>query len=127
LRSDKNHTKRPGNSFRADSLQQLRRLSGGRTVRHVRQIDRSQDAAAAAVVPFVCKSDLGRRQAGVCRLDVGMSGAVESGRERGHSNIDTNHPELPFAASGTEGQLTRDFLSIEPVDFLLSLGAFVNR
>jgi hypothetical protein len=54
LRSDKNQAKRSGSSFRADSLQPLCRLFGGPHVRHVRQMDRSQDAGAASAVPVVC-------------------------------------------------------------------------
>src|SRR5712664_258940 len=53
LRSDKNQAKRSGSSFRADSLQPLCRLFGGPHVRHVRQMDRSQDAGAASAVPVV--------------------------------------------------------------------------
>ena len=54
LRSDKSQAKRSGSSFRADSLQPLCRLFGGPHVRHVRQMDRSQDAGAASAVPVVC-------------------------------------------------------------------------
>jgi predicted nuclease of predicted toxin-antitoxin system len=59
---------------------------GGRTAPHVRQIDRSQDAGAAAAVAVDCKSDAGRRQARGSRSDVVMSGIVDSG----HGNIDAN-------------------------------------
>jgi hypothetical protein len=54
LRSDKNQAKRSDSSFRADSLHPLCRLFGGPHVRHVRQMDRSQDAGAASAVPVVC-------------------------------------------------------------------------
>jgi putative membrane protein len=50
----RNQAKRSGSSFRVDSLQPLCRLFGGPHVRHVRQMDRSQDAEAASAVPVVC-------------------------------------------------------------------------
>jgi hypothetical protein len=72
---------------------------GGRTARHVRQIDRSRDAGAAAAD---CKSDEGRRQARGSRSDVVMSGIVDSGQQRGHGNIDANEPEAAVGL-GNEG------------------------
>ena len=55
------------------------------------QIDRSQDAGAAAAVAVVCREGAGRQQADGSRSDVVMSGVVDSGRESGPgNNIDAN-------------------------------------
>jgi hypothetical protein len=57
-----------------------------------RQIERSQDAEAAAAMSVVCRTRAGRRRADRSRSDVVMSGVVDSGRESGHGNIDANDP-----------------------------------
>ena len=83
----------PGSRFRAGSLQSTCRIFGDRTCVTCRQIERSQDAGVAAAVLVLCRSGAGRRQADGSLLDVAMSGVVDSGRERGHGNIDANDPE----------------------------------
>ena len=65
-------------------------------VRHVRQIDRRQDAGTAAAVPVVCRSDAGRRQADGSRSGAGMSGVKDGGRERGYGDIDATDPSRHF-------------------------------
>jgi hypothetical protein len=62
-------------------------------VRHVRQIDRRQDAGTAAAVPVVCRSDARQTALGPARE---MSGVKDSGRERGHGDIDANNPSRHF-------------------------------
>ena len=92
LRSDKNQTSTRQQIRVAGSLQSICRIFGDRTCVTRRQIERSQDAGAAAAVPVVCRSGAGRRQADGSRSDVVMSGVVDSGRESGHGNIDANDP-----------------------------------
>jgi hypothetical protein len=67
--------KRPGSFSRADSLPSLCRPFGWLHVRHVRQVDRGQDAGTAAVVPVVCRSDAGQRQADGPRPRLGLTPA----------------------------------------------------
>src|SRR3984893_773019 len=62
LGSDKNQAKRSGSSFRADSLQPLCRLFGGPHVRHVRQMDRRQDAGGESAGTVGGRSKAGKRQ-----------------------------------------------------------------
>src|SRR5258708_5913755 len=102
----KTQPKHSRSRFRAGSLQSTRRIFRDRTCVKCRQIERSQDAGAAAAVPFVCKSDAGRRQADGSRSNVVMSGVVDS-REVGHGNIDANDPKRT-SRLGTKG------LYIEP-------------
>src|SRR5215467_7061457 len=44
-------------------MQSICQVSADRTCVTCRQVDRGHDAVAAAVVPVVCKSDAGRREA----------------------------------------------------------------
>src|ERR1700720_2455676 len=67
------------------------------------QIERSRDAGAAAAVPVVCRTDVGRRQADGSRSDVVMSGVVDSGPESGHGNIDANDPKATCGFIGGLG------------------------
>jgi hypothetical protein len=94
LRSDKNQVQHLGSTFRAGSLQSLCRLCGSTSLTCVvyRPVDGSWNAGAAAVVPIVCRTSAGRRRADRSQSDVVMSGAVDSGRESGHGNIDANDP-----------------------------------
>jgi hypothetical protein len=62
-------------------------------VRHVSPDRRKRDAGAAAAVPVVCRTGAERRRADRSQSDVVMSGAVDSGRESGHGNIDANDPK----------------------------------
>ena len=77
----------------ASLLQSICCIVGDRTCVTCRQIERSQDAGTAAVVPVVRRSDAGRRQAHGSRSDVVMSDVVDSGRESRHGNIDANDPK----------------------------------
>jgi hypothetical protein len=70
LRSDKNQTKHPGSRFRAGSLQSICRVCGGRTCIKCREIDRSQDAGAAAAVSVLCRWKARGRQEDGSRSDV---------------------------------------------------------
>jgi len=92
LRSERKPDQAPGSRFRAGSLQSTCRIFGDRTCVTCRQIERSQDAGAAAMCLVLCRSGAGRRQADGSRSDVVMSGVVHSGRESGHGNIDANDP-----------------------------------
>jgi hypothetical protein len=80
LRSERKPDQAPGSRFRAGSLQSTCRIFGDRTCVTCRQIERSQDAGAAAAVLVLCRSGAGRRQADGSRSDVVMSGVVDSGR-----------------------------------------------
>src|SRR6266511_3940919 len=71
LRTGKKQTKHSGSRFRAGLLRSICRIFGGRTCVTYCQIERSQDAGAAAAVPVVCRSGAGRRQADGSRSDVG--------------------------------------------------------
>jgi hypothetical protein len=55
----KTRRNRPGSKRRAGSLQSLWRPLGRLSARHVRQIDRGQDAGTAAAVPVARRSDAG--------------------------------------------------------------------
>lgn len=95
LRSDKKSNQTPDSSFRASSLQSIRRIFGDRA-RHASPDRAKPSAGAAAAVLVVCRSGAGRRQADASRSDVVVSGVVDSGREIGRGNIDANDPELMF-------------------------------
>jgi hypothetical protein len=92
LRSVKDQAKHPRSSFGADPLQRLCGPLAAAQPRHVRQIERSQDARAAAAAPVLCRSGAGWRQAHGSRSDVVTSGIMDSGQERGHGHIDANDP-----------------------------------
>jgi hypothetical protein len=83
----------------------------------VAQIERSQDAGAAAAVPVVCRSGAGRRQADGFRSDEVMSGVVDSGRESGHGNIDANDPQRASQPNADLPELGSELLSKGPLTF----------
>ncbi len=100
LGSDKIRTKRLGKGLHrrivaVDAARprwpQVRCASSGRPKR---------GRGAPAAVSVLWRSSAGRRQADGSRSDVVMSGAVNSGRQIGHCNIDANDPEQSWRLEG---------------------------
>ena len=73
-------------------------------------------------MPVVCRTGAGKRQADGSRPDVVMSGAVDSGRESGHGNIDANDPKRTLV--GPCGRLAKSFLDESDLIAQAGFGVF---